>query len=481
MKNNKISKDDFFKIRKEVLTTWETGEGVTDIEDGFQYQSTIPEHKNFAKVIYDAEKAGRTLIQPRAGVALVNEHIELLTKLQEVADLLPTTIDAYTRLNNYEDAQRGIEESRKAGHSLLNGFPGVNHGVIDCRRIIEAVDKPVEVRHGTPDGRLLAEISMAAGFTSYEGGGISYNLPYVKNVTLEKSIRDWQYVDRLIGLYEEQGIRINREPFGPLSGTLVSPFMSNSVAVLEGLLALEQGVKSITLGYGQCGNMVQDVAAVESLREMANEYFYKFGYEDYELTTVVHQWMGGFPEDEARAFSVIGLGSIAAKYARASKVIVKTPHEARGIPTAEANLAGMRATKQVLSMLAEQSFPVTGEVSDEKEIIKDGMKSVIDTAIKLGDGNLAKGVEKAILAGVIDVPFAPSIYNAGKMFPVRGYKGAVRVLDKGNIPLSDKFMKYHRDLINNRAKEENREPSFQMTVDDIYAIGKGKLVGRPKV
>ncbi|MFP1463438.1 hypothetical protein ACLB1E_28530 [Escherichia coli] len=61
---------------------------------------------------------------------------------------------------------------------------------------------------------------MASGFTSYEGGGISYNIPYAKRVTLEKSIRDWQYCDRLMGMYEEHGIRINREPFGPLTGTL---------------------------------------------------------------------------------------------------------------------------------------------------------------------------------------------------------------------------------------------------------------------
>ncbi len=53
-----------------------------------------------------------------------------------------------------------------------------------------------------------------------------------------------------MGLYEEHGIRINREPFGPLTGTLIPPFMSHAVLIIEGLLALEQGVKSITVGYG---------------------------------------------------------------------------------------------------------------------------------------------------------------------------------------------------------------------------------------
>ena len=42
--------------------------------------------------------------------------------------------------------------------------------------------------------------------------------------------------------------------------------MSNAVAIVEALLAAEQGVKNITVGYGQCGNLIQDVAAYKSVR-----------------------------------------------------------------------------------------------------------------------------------------------------------------------------------------------------------------------
>src|SRR5699024_9073615 len=128
----------------------------------------------------------------------------------------------------------------------------------------ESVELPLQARHGTPDSRLLAEIIHAGGWTSNEGGGISYNIPYAKSVSLEKTLLDWQYCDRLAGMYEEMGVEINREPFGPLTGTLVPPSMSNAVAIIEGLLAAEQGVKSLTLGYGQCGNLVQDVAAIKA-------------------------------------------------------------------------------------------------------------------------------------------------------------------------------------------------------------------------
>jgi methylaspartate mutase epsilon subunit len=72
-------------------------------------------------------------------------------------------------------------------------------------------------------------------------------------------------VDRLTGLYEENGISINREPFGPLTGTLVRPRCPTAVAVIELLLAAEQGVRNVTIGYGQLGNITQDVAAISTL------------------------------------------------------------------------------------------------------------------------------------------------------------------------------------------------------------------------
>ena len=163
-------------------------------------------------------------------------------------------------------------------------------------------------------------------------------------------------MDRLTGLYEENGVSINREPYGPLTGTLVPPCVSHAVAIIEALLAAEQGVKNITVGYGQCGNLIQDVAAIQTLEELTEEYLKKYGYDDVVVTTVLHQWMGGFPADEAKAFGVISLGSTIAALSKATKVIVKTPHEAIGIPTKEANAAGLRCTKPVLVGREADSF-----------------------------------------------------------------------------------------------------------------------------
>lgn len=478
--NKKLSEDIFFAEREKVLNQWKTGKDV-DFNSTVEYQKSIPTEKRFGVKLAEAAANGVTLIQPRAGVALYEEHINLLKYLENEgeADLLPTTVDSYTRLNRYNEAENGIEKSRETGRSMLNGFPIVNYGVDICRKVTSALTKPVQVRHGTPDARLLTEISIAGGFTSYEGGGISYNIPYSKNHSIEQTIANWQYADRLIGMYEEAGISINREPFGPLTGTLISPCISGSVAIIEALLAAEQGVKDITVGYGQCGNLIQDVAAIKSLESLTRIYLDKYGYSDVRITTVFHQWMGGFPQDEAKAFGVISWGAAAAVLAKATKVIVKTPHEAMGVPTKEANAAGLLATKQLVSMLRDQDLRSIPAIIAESEIIDDEIKCILDKVEELGKGDMAVGTVAAFEAGVIDIPFAPSKYNAGKVMPARDKSGAVRLIDTGNLPFTPELKNFHRSKLEERAIQEKRPVSIQMVIDDVYAIGKGFLVGRP--
>ena len=480
LKNEKLSDDYFYSMQKEVQNSWVTGKDL-NFEEAVAYQKSIPTEKRFADKLNRALEAGITLVQPRAGVALYKEHIELLKYLEEEgeADLLPSTIDSYTRHNRYEEAQTGIDESIRLNRSMLNGFPAVNYGVQICREVTSSVKSPVQVRHGTPDARLLTEISLAGGFTSYEGGGISYNIPYAKEHTLEKTISDWQYCDRVIGLYEEAGVTINREPYGPLTGTLVPACISNSVAIIESLLAAAQGCKHITVGYGQCGDLVQDIAAMKMLKEQTESYLRKFGFNDVVITTVFHQWMGGFPADESKAFGVISWGAATAALCGATKVIVKSPHEAMGVPTKEANAAGIKATKQVVNMLRDQKLVNLREVNSECEIIQKEVECIMEKTIELGNGDVAAGTVRAFEAGVLDVPFSPSRYNMGKALPARDNEGAIRFLDCGNLPFTKDIHDYHQQKLEERGKFENRQVSFQMVIDDVYSIGKGFLVGRP--
>ena len=129
--NKKLSNDSFFAEREKVLNQWKTGKEV-DFKSSVEHQKSIPAEKRFGLKLADAATKGLTLIQPRAGVALYEEHINLLKYLENEgeADLLPTTVDSYTRLNRYNEAEEGINKSKETGRSMLNGFPIVNYGWI---------------------------------------------------------------------------------------------------------------------------------------------------------------------------------------------------------------------------------------------------------------------------------------------------------------------------------------------------------------
>lgn len=482
LKNIKWTEEEFFEVRKEVLSTWKTGnDPLLDLDKAIEYLKKIPESRNFALKMKEAKMNRiRTLVQPRAGVPVISEHIALLQHLEKSgADFLPSTIDSYTRQNRYQEAEKGIIESANAHRAMLNGFPAVNHGVVGCRMVSESLGVPVQARHGTPDSRLLAEIIHAGGFTSNEGGAISYNVPYAKSVSIEDSIKYWQYCDRLVGYYEDHGVSINREPFGPLTGTLVPPSISNSIGIIEALLAACQGVKNITVGYGMGGNLVQDVAAIRTLEIQTEKYLKKFGYDDVVVTTVFHQWMGGFPADEAEALGLIAMSSTFASLSGATKMITKTPHESVGIPTKEANGTGIKASKIVTKLLEGQSFPNCDELEAEMNQIMKEVDCLLEKVLMLGDGDLAIGTVKAFAQGILDVPFAPSKFNMGKILPARDKDGYIRVLEFGNLGFDDEIKEFHRKKISERAAHEGRPVSFQLTIDDIYAVSTGHLVGSP--
>ena len=263
-----------------------------------------------------------------------------------------------------------------------------------------------------------------------------------------------------------------------MTGTLVPPFISHAVAIIESILAAEQGVRNITVGYGQCGNLVQDVAAIQTLQSLTDEYLRRFGYGDVQVTTVLHQWMGGFPKDEAKAYAVIAWGSAVAALSHATKVIVKTPHEAMGVPTKEANAAGLRTTRQLISMLGEQTLN-TYSLKDEKVIIAAETRAVVDRVLELGEGDIAVGTIRAFDAGVLDIPLHPAV-----LMPAKCCRPETiwlhPSLSPGNVPLPPELLDFHQQKIEERAHYENRKASFQMVIDDVYAISKGRLVGRPR-
>ena len=83
MINHKIPLDSFLAQRAEVLAQWETGKDV-NLDEALAYQRAIAPGKRFSARLIKAKADGETLIQPRAGVALPEEHLKLLKILQEI-------------------------------------------------------------------------------------------------------------------------------------------------------------------------------------------------------------------------------------------------------------------------------------------------------------------------------------------------------------------------------------------------------------
>jgi methylaspartate mutase epsilon subunit len=473
IRNERWSDDEFQRERDKVLSLWPTGKEV-DIDEAIEFHQNLPSTKNYAKEVVKAKLNGRTLCQPRGGVALVEDHIRLLRCLQDEggADLLCTTTDTYTRNMRFQEAQRGIDESRKAGKSMLNGLPIVNHGVRNVRRVIEAVDRPVMVLSGTPFPQLTAEIAFAAGFTGFLGGGISYTTSYIKELPIEEGIKNYQYLDRLTALYAEHGIIIHREQPGFLTGTLIPPGIGIAIAVMETLLAAGQGLRHYSVGLCQNLDIFQDIAALKVLEELCHHYLKSLDFQDMFISIATHQWMQAFPPDEAKAFSVIVMGGIIAALAGATQVITKTTHEFVGIPTMQANAEGIKATKMAIKLIRGRRMPIHPDLEAEMAIIRKEACSIIDKTLELGDGDIAIGAIRGFQAGIIDVPWAPNKHVRGEVIPVRDAQGAVRYLEFGNLPFDREVKEYHREKLSQRELSEKRELDYEAALSDIIEISQ---------
>jgi methylaspartate mutase epsilon subunit len=315
-------------------------------------------------------------------------------------------------------------------------------------------------------------MGFAGGLTAFLGAAISYTAAYTKDLPFEQGIRNYQYVDRLTSLYQERGVRLHREQPGFLTGTLIPPGIGIAVAVLEMLMAAGQGVKQYSMGLCQSLNILQDIAGLWALREVGKDYLRRSGHPDVFFSIASHQWMQAFPADEPRAYAVIVLGAVVAAMSGATQVITKSPHEAEGIPTKEANAQGVKATRMAIELIRSNRFPESKELLREKKMIIREACSILDRALEMGDGDPVLGSLRSIQAGVLDIPWAPNQFVAGKVIPVRDASGAVRYLDHANLPFSPEILEYNREKIRERERRDGKKVDYEAAIFDITEVSK---------
>ncbi|EAR60351.1 methylaspartate mutase [Neptuniibacter caesariensis] len=413
--------------------------------DNFDFDEVEEFVRNASKDLFISHhfaKADKMLVQPRGGFPTYKQQFDLYEFFVESnVDVLPLTIDSNTRLNDYGTAKKMLRLSEENEIDMLNGYPLVNHGYRTTRKMITNFNKPVSLRHGTPDARLLIETAIASGIFEIEGGPITYLLPYSKNFPLDKAFLYWKYVERVCANYSELNEPINRESFGPLTATLVPPSITIVIQLLEMLLALEEGVKSFSVSFSQQGSMNQDIVTGAVIKKLARFYAEEIGCGDAAIHLVYHQWMGAFPMNKDFAEQLINMSTVIASMVGADKIITKTREEATGIPTPQANAKTVADTQYTLRILNGLPNIVDEE---EEEILTLEVKAIMEAVFNDPADTLWRKVFNSIKNGVIDVPFSPHIINHNNMITIRDANKNIRIIDRGNVPIPDRCFEYER-------------------------------------
>lgn len=471
---------EFDRARREVLAQWPTGAQAADLDQNAKCLSRRPMASELQRKVRSSHAL--PIIQPRCGVAAPGAQLELFQSLRRHgAGLLSFQIDSLTRNNEYRTVSDVLRDSAR-GHRLadlsgspLNGYPLVNHGVATLRRIVSKVDVPTQIRHSTKDPRLLCELSYAGGVSAFEGGCISYNIPYYRNYPLGEAIANWQYVDRLTGTYADRfGIVLDREFFGTLTAVLVPPSLALAVDVLEAVLAAQQGVRSVSLGYAEQGNRVQDIAACRVLPMLARDVLRNLGHREVEISVVLHQYMGAFPTDRQRAGVLIRSSAVTARLCRPTRLLTKTPAEATGLPTLGDNLLGLDLVRQGLSA---PDVKVANEerITQEVDAIRAEAEALIEGVIHAGHGSIVLGITRAFERGLLDIPFSPSIHNRGEVVPARDADGAVRYASFGRLPFGRDIREFNDDrLASRRRTRPSGTAIYGMLEEDVMQVPLGR-------
>ena len=439
-----MSSNYFYKSRKEIFNHFSLKK--LELDDTYNFLNSLNLSK-FSVNLFD--KFDRPLIQPRGGFSSVKKQNKLNIELEKSgSDIIPLTIDSFTRLNDYNSVEQALRDEKKERIEILNGYPLVNHKFEKTRSILNNIASPVSLRHGTSDARLLVEHALASGITDIEGGGLSYSLPYSKNLPIEKALLFWSYVDELCSIMSQEQKEIMRESFGVLTATLVPPLIIIIVQILELLMAAKKGVQAFMMTFGQTGSLIQDIVTATCLRDMSKKFLERYEFKVKHLKLGYHHWMGPFPLNFERSNAIIVQGTINAALIKADKLIIKTKHEAHSIPTIEANCEATSLVKFVLETFKIKDELINNDILLEIENLKNQSECVLENILKNKKKIDLIDIFDAVNQGYIDIPFSPHYQNKNKLRTYRDAFGMIRISDYGNIPLTDKLKKNEIKLLN---------------------------------
>ena len=482
VKQQRMDEEVFLQKHKETLAIWPTGKEV-DLEEAVAYHKSLPDSKKFHKVLKRFRDEGRISLFPRQGTPIVEKEIELIQSLNELGiHLLPFTTDSYTRNLQLDKVEKGLEESVRTGKAALNGYPIINHGIKTNRRVVEACDGALDPRSSRIGQALVGEMAFASGMSAFPNSFFGWIAGYDKKATVEECIETAQYTGRLIGYYADHGVIITTDTHGWLPNFVIPMSVNMATQIIESLISAEQGVKSVFCQVNLQGCITQDIADFHSLPKLMRHYLDKFGHNDVDIAGVFGSQspLFPFPQEMGSAFGYIGYTALTAAMGGCHVVSVKTVDEAAGVPSADSHRQSYLAAQWILGCWKDQRFEVdNAAIRQEEEICQAEVHAIMDKVIELGNGDIAVGTIKAVEAGVLDSPMSINVHAADKVLGIRDNDGACRYLDFGNLPIPEDIKDFHRKKVAEREQAEGRKMDYYTSIEDFWAISKGRLKGVP--
>jgi len=253
--------------------------------------------------------------------------------------------------------------------------------------------------------------------------------------------------------------------------------------IIESLISAEQGVKSVFCQVNLQGCLNQDIADFHSLPKLMRHYLDKFGYKDVNVAGVFGSQspLFPFPQEMGSAFGYIGYTALTAAMGGCHVVSVKTVDEAAGVPSADSHRQSYLAALWILGCWKDQKFEIdNAAIRKEEEVCQAEVHAILDKVFELGNGDVAVGTVKAVEAGVLDSPMF-------HQHP-RGRQGARHPRQRWRLPLPRLRQPAHPrgyqgipPAEGRRAREaEGRTMDYYTSIEDFWAISKGRLKGIPE-
>ncbi|MCR4419105.1 MAG: hypothetical protein QHH27_04170 [Clostridia bacterium] len=483
VRQKRIDEDEFLKMRESVLSLWPTGKEV-DLDEAVEYQKSLPDSKRFHKVLERLRAQGKTVVFPRAGTPLVEDEIELVQALvASGVPLIPVTTDSYTRNLQFEKVEQALEESKKRGKPMLNGYPIINHGVKTTRRVVGACDGAFNPRCSMKANSLVAEIAFASGMTAMPSSFFAWFGSYEKKATIEECIQTAQYAFRLMGYYADRGVIISTDCHGWLPNGVFPISVNAACLIIEALVAAEQGAKSV-IPLVEChGYLPQDLAWIRAVPRLLRTYLDRLGYTEVMIpgTIACQVPLYAVPQDLGMAFGYLTYTALVGALAKVEAVSVRTVDEGVGVPTKEAHESSYRAANWIFEVVRTQKLADLDDedIRLEEKITEAEITAILDRVLDLGDGDIVVGAIKAVEAGVLDSPFPLNVHARDRVLGVRDLRGACRYVEFGNLPIPEEIKDFHRQKVAERERAEGRKMDFYVAVEDFWAFSQGRILGVP--